>query len=393
MDSHAALVYGNALPDVERVVKGNTAFALDLYAKLRSRAGNLFFSPYSLSTALAMTYAGARGDTATQMVRTLHLTLEAKDLHPTFARLEAGLKTAQAQGGNLLTVANSLWPDVSYPLLKEFVELTKEYYGVLVIPVDYGNPETARQTINAWVDQKTQGKIKDLILPGMLEPLTRLVLVNASYFKGRWTYPFEERATEDAPFRITASDQVQVPMMAQTNLFGYGEDDGLQILELPYAGDNLAMVVLLPRSVDGLTELETALTVANLEKWTSHLSKRRMPVSLPRFKTTLQFELSRTLAALGMVDAFDAQKANFSGMDGKEHELYLGLAVHKAFIDVNEEGTEAAAATAIVARTLSFGPPPLVFRADHPFVFFIREKISGSILFLGRVANPLSQGA
>jgi len=375
--------------DVEIVVQGNTEFALALYQKLRTEEGNLFCSPYSISTALAMTYAGARGNTEAQMAQALHFLLDQEQLHPAFALLEAKLSDIGRKGHVQLRVANALWPQKGYALLEEFLALTKQYYGVLITTVDYGDEETTRRTINAWVEEKTENKIQNLIPPGMLDISTFLVLVNAIYFKGNWASQFDQRLTHDAPFRVTPDEQVQVPMMTQKHEFRYGEDDGLQILELPYAGDDLSMVVLLPREIDGLTELEERLTVENLGRWTKNLRQREVQVLLPRFEITFPFRLDDTLKSMGMVDAFG--NADFSGMDGTK-SLFIGAVLHKAFVVVNEEGTEAAAATAVImAMGLSSLPP--VFRADHPFVFLIRENSTGSILFLGRVVRPVCKAA
>lgn len=377
--------------DLETLVQGNTAFALDLYKQLKATKGNLFFSPYSISTALAMTYAGARKNTEKQMAQTLHFTLSQKQLHSAFAALEAELKIVQDAnfaGHVLLKIANALFPHVGYPFLDDFLTLAKEYYGVTITAVDYGAFEAARQKINGWVEQKTEQKIRELIPQGILDALTRLVLVNAIYFKGNWASQFDKNLTKNAPFAIAPGNQVQAPMMTQEQEFGYAEHDSLQVLELPYVGGDLAMIVLLPKKIDGLTELEAALTVENLDKWTSHLRTTQVQVFLPRLKMSSWFKLNDTLIALGMADAFDMSKANFSGMDGNEDALYIAAVLHKAFVDVNEEGTEAAAATAVVMALRCAPPPSPVFRADHPFVFLIRENRAGSILFLGRVVNP-----
>lgn len=381
--------------NVEALVRGNTEFALDLYQKLRTVEGNLFFSPYSISTALAMTYAGARGNTEAQMSETLHFTLGQKYLHPAFASLEAKLKIVQQKGHIQLKVANSLWPQVRYPFLEEFLALTKEYYGVLITPVDYRKPEAAREIINAWVEEKTQGKIGELIPSGVLDPLTRLVLTNAIYFKGNWASQFDKTLTANAPFWVTPAEAVKVPMMAQKSEFRYAENDTLQILELPYVGNDLSLIVLLPKKVDGLTELEDKLTVETLREWTSSLWRREVQVFLPRFRLGCRYELSKTLKAMGMTDAFDSGKADFSGMDGRVHWLYIFKVFHNAFIDVNEEGAEATAATAVIikARSRRMPTPPETFRADHPFIFLVRENSTGSILFLGRVVNPMQKAA
>jgi len=372
---------------VETVVQGNTEFALALYQRLRTEEGNLFFSPYSISTALAMTYAGARGNTAVQMAQALHFLLDQEQLHSAFAWLEAKLSDVGRKGQVQLKVANALWPQEEYDLLEEFLALTKQYYGVLITAVDYGDPETARGTINAWVEEKTENKIQELIPPGILDALTSLVLVNAIYFKGNWASQFDQSRTRDAPFWVTPDEPVQVPMMDQEHEFRYGESDGLQILELPYAGDDLSMVVLLPRKIDGLPELEERLTVENLTRWTKNLRPRGVQVFLPRFEITFPFRLDDTLKLMGMVDAFGGD-SDFSGMDGTKL-LYIGAVLHKAFVAVNEEGTEAAAATAVIMIAKCLPPPPPVFRADHPFIFLIRENSTGSILFIGRVVNPL----
>ena len=380
-------------PDTEALVQGNAAFALDLYGELKKSEGNLFFAPYSISAALAMTYAGARENTAAQMAQTLHFTLDPRRLHPAFAALEAELNAVQKQGNVLLKIANSLWPQAGYPFLEEFLALTKEYYGATITPLDYGDPETARETINAWVGEHTEGKIKELIGPRVLGALTRLVLTNAIYFKGNWASRFDPALTEDAPFWVTPARQVPVPMMTQQREFKYAECAGVQILELPYAGHDLAMIVLLPRQADGLATLEDALSVESLTQWTRAVWEREVVVFLPRFKASSKFDLKDTLESLGMADAFDADEANFSGMDGVERWLYISAVLHQAFVDVNEEGTEAAAATAVIMAAMGLPASPPAFRADHPFIFLIRDNRTGSILFLGRVVDPAAEAA
>ena len=374
--------------DQKAVVGGNTDFALDLYARLRTNSGNLCLSPYSISTALAMTYGGARGNTAQQMAETLHFSLDQEQLHPIFAQLEAQLKAVQKKGLVQLHVANSLWPHKDYPFLKEYLALTKRYYGTSITPVDYKTAsEVARIRINEWIEEKTEEKIKDLIKPGVLTSLTRLVLVNAIYFKGNWARQFEESLTQDAPFYLLPGKTVPAPFMTQEHTFRYGEDEGLQILELPYAGDTLSMLILLPRRVDGLSDLEKDLTPANLKTWITHLWEEELAVFVPKFKVLYSLDLNDTLIAMGMRDAFDQTAANFAGMDGTTL-LYISAAIHKAFVEVHEEGTEAAAATGI-AMSLGAAPePPPTFRADHPFIFLIRHNSSGCILFMGRVVDP-----
>lgn len=253
-----------------------------------------------------------------------------------------------------------------------------------------GQTERARQTINSWVADNTEQKIKDLIPAGVLTRDTSLVLTNAVYFHGLWSAPFDQQATEEADFYLGADRTTRVPLMHQQKRFRYAVDDGVQILELPYGEDDLSMVVLLPEAREGLARLESSLSLLNLQKWLKQVSLREVIVHLPRFKTTSQFELSETLASLGMVSAFDPSRADFSGINGKRN-LYISAALHKAYVDVNEEGTEAAAATGIVISRSSIAvvpEKPPVFRADHPFVFLIRDRRSDAILFLGRLLDP-----
>jgi serpin B len=372
----------------EIVVEGNSAFSIGLYAELKKAEGNIFFSPYSISTALAMTYAGARGKTEEQMGTALHFTLDQKQFHPAFACLEAQLKAIQEKGDIELNIANALWTQEDYVFLSEFLKLIETNYGAVLNSVDFKRAyEEVRKKINAWVGQKTKDKIMDLIKPGVLNSLTRLVLTNAIYFKGKWKSQFKKCRTKKNPFWLSANKSVEVPMMTQKQPFRYMENDSLQILEMPYVGNDLAMVVLLPRKVDGLTQLEANLSVENLRMWIGHLRKREISVFFPKFKMTSQFRLSETLASMGMPDAF-GRDADFSGINGTK-DLFISAVIHKAFVDVTEEGTEAAAATAgVISLTSVPSKPPPTFRADHPFVFLIHDKRSGSIIFVGRIVNP-----
>lgn len=373
---------------VARQVHGNVAFAVDLYRELCRQEGNLFFSPYSISSALAMAYAGAQGATAAQMAHALHFGQEGDALHAVFGALNGLLHDLNARGDVDIQVANALWPCVGYALLPAFLDLLRVHYGVAITPLDFRtDPEGARQRINAWAEEHTHGKIKDLIPAGVLTPLTRLVLTNAIYFKGRWERPFNPALTQPAPFTVRPGQEVMVPTMAQTLRCGYGEEDELQILELSYLGRGLSMVVLLPREADGLGRLEEQLTVQLLDHWVAQLWHTEVQVLLPRFTVESGFRLDTALQALGAVDPFDEGRANFASMTGRR-DLYLSAVLHKAFVEVNEEGTEAAAATAAVVAMRAAISRPVVFRADHPFLFLIRENSVGSILFMGRVENP-----
>lgn len=375
---------GSAGDQVRTVVRGNNAFAFDLYAKLKGADGNLFFSPISISTALAMTYGGARGQTEGQMAEVLHFDLPQERLHPAFEDLARVWSGDEGERAYQLDVANALWVQQGLTLLDTFVGLTRTHYGAGLREVHFaGATEQARQTINTWVEEQTQGKITELLKPGVLEPATVLVLTNAIYFKGTWQSQFDPDRTADAPFTIAPGREVQVPMMQHKGQFGMGHADGVQLLELPYVGGDLSMVILLPIEPDGLPRLEQSLTADNLARWLGTLAEREVRVFLPRFKMTCEFELAKTLRTMGMTDAFCA-RADFSGITG-DRNLFISAVVHKAFVGVDEQGTEAAAATGVAMMRTSMAP---VFRADHPFVFVIRHRSTGSILFVGRLMNP-----
>ena len=389
----ATSVFGQApsLPDTVRLTNSNTVFAIDLYKRIRSSDENLFLSPYSISTALAMTYGGARGNTADQMARVLQFPLPPDQLHPAFASIQEQLNETQKAGQIQLQVANSLWPQKGYPLVPEYLDLVKKHYGGGVQAVDYKQDAGgARLVINNWVEDRTRKTIHDMLPAGILNPLTRLVLVNAIHFKGNWAMPFDKTLTENAPFHVTAKKSVQVPMMTAPAEFDYAEDANVQVVSLPYAGNRLSMLVILPRQATGLVRVEEHLTRETLAAWVAGLRRQKVVVMLPRFTMTSQFQLDSVLKAMGMTDAFDANTADFSGMAGPKAGLRIDAVLHKAFLEVNEEGTEAAAATAVVMRletaSISSRPPP-VFQADHPFLFLIRDH-SGNVLFLGRLSNP-----
>jgi serine protease inhibitor len=373
--------------DLEATVKGNNAFALDLYAQLRSREGNLFLSPYSISTALAMTYAGAQGQTAEQMARTLHFPAD-QPVHAAFAALNRDITAGGRNRDYQLYIANALWGQKGYQFLPSFVHLIQTQYGAETKQLDFQHAtEEARRTINTWVEKQTKDKIKDLLAPGVLSSATRLVLTNAIYFKGTWASPFKKPNTRTEDFHVTAEQKVPVSMMHQTASFNYLEEKEFQALELPYAGTRLAMVMLLPRKVDGLAEFERRLTPDKLAAWLSKMDRVELQVALPKYQLTTEFQLSDALSSMGMSLAFRPGEADFSGMDGKR-DLFLSAVVHQAFVDVNEEGTEAAAATGAVMTLAAARPQHLIFRADHPFLFLIRDRHSGSILFLGRLSQP-----
>jgi len=392
--------------DEKLVVEGNNRFALQLYQKLRGGEGNLFLSPYSISTALAMTYAGARGQTETQMAEVLQfptwrevwlarrMTREdqsasaQKRFAAAFGKIVKDLNARGSEAQYELRVANALWGQKDYEFLSSFTKRVEAAYGGKLQELDFVTAtEQARKTINAWVEKQTNDKIKDLIRPGVLDAMTRLVLTNAIYFKGNWASQFEEDRTREAPFTLRSGEKVQAPMMNQQTQFGYAATETLQVLELPYVGEELSMVILLPKETDGIDALEGDLSAENLATWLGRIRKREVIASIPKFKMTSKFSLASVLASMGMPLAF-SQNADFSGMTGRR-DLFISAVIHQAYVDVNEEGTEAAAATAVGIKLTSIGPDRTpVFRADHPFVFMIRDARSGSILFLGRVLNP-----
>ena len=372
------------------LAKRNNVFALDLYAKLKDSDGNIFLSPYSISTALAMTYAGARVDTATQIAQVFHFEADQAKNNASFKRLQRNLNDAGAKGSFELNAANALWAQKGYAFEPEYLKVVKEDYDAKAQEVDFKDAaETSRRIINTWVEDKTKNKIQDLIPQGALTDLTRLVLTNAIYFKGKWESQFEKDMTKDAPFNLMDGTTCQVPMMNKTKEFLYGEDAGAQVLSMPYKGNDLSMVIILPKEKDGIGRIERDLSIKNRLATTGFLKMKEVIVSIPRFKITSEFELSHTLGNMGMSYAFDGNKADFSGMTGKKN-LFISKVIHKAFVDVDEEGTEAAAATAVVSDELCTSPIKVNrFIADRPFLYVIRDNHSGSILFMGRITNPL----
>jgi serpin B len=377
--------------DVQTVAKNTNNFAYGLYGQIAKEGGNLFCSPYSISSALAMTYAGARGKTAEQMASVLGFTLPADKLNHALSEL---MKSFNAKDkAYQLLVANALWGQTGYAFDPAFIKVTKKYYGAGFKEVDYVNEvkrEEARKEINAWTAKQTADKIQDLIGPKVLTEMTRLVLTNAIYFKGKWQFQFKKESTKDMPFAVSPAEKKPVPMMHQTTKFKYGEDANVQVLQMPYAGGDLSMVVILPKESYGIDKLQGELST-RIDGWLAAVSEQKVEVYLPRFKLETEFVLNDQLIALGMADAFDEAAADFSGMTPDPKGLFISKVIHKAFVDVNEEGTEAAAATAVVmatkSATFSMERPP-VFRADRPFLFLIRDMRTGTILFIGRLTDP-----
>ncbi len=375
--------------DLAEMVSGNNTFAFDLYQALQEGNGNLFYSPYSISLALAMTYAGARGETEGQMADTLHFTLTQDRLHPAFNALDlelacrGGVATGQDAEGFRLNIANSIWGQTGYSFLPEFLDLLAENYGAGLRLLDFEHaPEESRVLINDWVSDQTEGRIEDLIPEDTIDPLTRLILTNATYFKAAWSHPFEERWTHDDTFLLLDGEQITVPMMHQAAMFGYAQGEGYQAVELAYEGEELSMVVLLP-DVGRFEEFASALDAGRAASISRDIEPEFIHLAMPKFTYEAGFSLKDTLATLGMPVAF-TEAADFSGMAGT-HELFIGDVLHKTFVSVDEAGTEAAAGTAVVMDT---GAPPPEVRLDHPFLFMIRDVETGAILFLGHVVDP-----
>ena len=374
-------------PDLEALVQGNTAFAIELYQLLAREEGNLFYSPFSISMALAMTYAGASGETASQMQSALQFSLPQEKLHPAFNSLDLALenRTNDEQPFEL-NITNALWGQSGFDFQPDFLDTLALNYGAGMHLVDYAQSETARQQINAWVEEQTKEKIKDLIPEGALNSLNRLVLTNAIYFKAAWRYPFSEGLTSPAEFDLLDGSEISVETMRVTEIFDYKKAEDYLVVELPYSDPSLVMTLLVPDE-EKFTSFESDLDVNALSATLENLEPVNMALSLPKFKVESSFSLNEALSALGMSDAFDIDKADFSGMTGTPL-LYITSVVHKAFVDVNEEGTEAAAATGVIMGLKSMPAEPIEVKIDRPFLFLIRDRETGAILFLGRVTNP-----
>lgn len=371
--------------------RASNAFAIDFYKHAGAQPGNLLFSSYSISAALAMTYAGASGDTAVQMQKTMHWTEPAPRVASNFAAMDQLLNDAQKTDAIQLSIANALWPQKGYGFRKDYLDLLGNTFKTSLHEADFAaQPEAERARINQWVEQQTKDRIKDLMPPGSIDPLTRLVLANAIYFKAKWQEPFQATATHPAPFYLAPGDSVGARLMKKTGSFDFVAMPTFKVLAMPYQGGELSMVIVLPDEADGLPQLEKELSNAKLDEWLGFLRTKEVSVFLPKFKITFQLNLNETLSALGMPDAFDAHKADFTNMTGNR-DLWISAVMHKAFVEVNEEGTEAAAATGTIMVTKSMAAKRVeipVFRADHPFLYMIRHNATGMILFFGRLSDP-----
>ncbi len=380
--------------DAAALREGNTAFAFDLYRLLSEKTGNLFYSPYSISQALAMTWAGARGTTESQMADALGFLLSQENLHPAFNALSLDLAKRAEEASNenaprpfVLDITNALWGQQGFPFLDPYLDVLAQNYDAGLRTLDFtADPEAARVVINDWVAKQTRDRIMDLIPQGSIDELTRLVLTNAIYFNASWQSPFKEENTADGAFNLLDGGTVTVPMMHQSGTYRYTEGDGYRAVELPYDGGQTSMVVLLPDE-GNFQGFESSLDAGTLDGILGDLSTWYVNLSMPKFEYDSEFGLAQTLKDLGMTDAFDPDEADFSGMDGRR-DLYVQDVVHKAFISVDEKGTEAAAASAVIVGTTSMPQGPVEFTMDHPFIYLIRDIPTGAVLFLGRVMDP-----
>jgi serpin B len=379
-------------PDTAPLVGSINQFALALYPKSGGADQNLIFSPYSIHLALAMTAAGAGGDTLKQMQTVLDFPGGDFNLPTAAGNLMLSLQPAHRDSEPILKVANALWAQQGFDFSAPYLNSVQKDFRAKLASLDFTDAESARKTINDWVAQQTNDKIKDLLGEGSIEPhVTKLVLTNAVYFKADWIQPFDKNKTQDGDFHANGkTDAIQTPMMHETTRVPIMQNDQFQAIELPYVGDRISMLILLPKAVDGLGKLESNLDAAEISDIDKQLSPDLVAVSLPKFQFKKKIDLNPVLQGMGISDAFDPNQADFSGMDGKR-DLFISDVVHQAFVAVDEKGTEAAAATGISVGAMAIIVPQNSFNADHPFLFLIRDKQSGLILFMGRVQDPSGQ--
>ena len=384
--------------DREEMVTGNNAFAFDLYQQvIADNDGNIIFSPFSISQAFAMVVAGAKGETEQQIMDTMHFTLLQPQLHPAFSNINSDLSERSMRSGRepdgsrlQLNIANSLWSQAGYPFQQTYLDTIKKFYGSEAHSVDFAQTEDTRQIINGWIEEKTENKIQDMLAPDDLSPFTRLVLVNAIYFNASWRTDFPEAATHDDTFTLVDGSTVTVPMMKQTSWFSFMFEDNFQTVELPYVGEDTRMLIIMPDE-GTFDDFEATFDEEQFSEIRHTFGVSELHLYMPRFEIKTDFSLKPYLTTMGMVEAFgfDADLSGIYDRQQAQENLYIGDALHQAFIAVDEAGTEAAAATA--AMGMGGGgqaPTPMEFRIDHPFIYIIHDRVTGSILFMGRVLDP-----
>ncbi|MGO9122351.1 MAG: serpin family protein [Desulfomonilaceae bacterium] len=376
--------------DSQSVASCNNSFALQIYEKLRNQEGNLVFSPYGISSSLSLAYAGSGGTTKVQIEDLFHLTITGDQFHRVFGDLNDSLVSGAKSRGYDLKIVNSLWHAKGSDIRRDYITVVEKCYRGSIHSVSFERDlESARRLINSWFERQSKGKFKELLADGVLTPQTRMVLGNTIYFNGVWRSKFDKRDTEKAPFTLIDGKQVVVPMMRQAGKFNYKESDTFQALELPYKTSRLSMIVLLPKERDGLANIENTLSKKNIDEWMNGMSKQELDIDLPKFKFFSKLALVEPLKSLGLTEPFSVNSADFSGIDG-EGKLFISDIVQEAMVEVSEKGTEASAATSAVAETKSMRSA-IAFRADHPFIFLIRQTDPTAILFLGRLVNPKDQ--
>jgi len=369
---------------VSLLVDSLNEFSFNFYQQIaQSEKDNIFFSPYSIFVALSMAYEGAMGNTATEMQEVLNIFQNDSATLGSFGRIYNLLN--QNQKGYTISTANAFWAHQDYEFLQKYLDLLKNFYIAEANELDFSKNTEAAETINNWIEKQTHNKIKDMIQPDMLSDLTKLVLTNAIYFKGLWDSPFNSDKTYKTDFELTSGETVKVNMMSDSKYsnYNYSETEDLKILELNYHGNDLSMIIILPKE-NNISIIEPAMNAENFSNWKTNIFEIDIDVEIPKFKFETKYSLNNLLKYMGIIDAFSPGVANFSGMDGTNY-LFISKALHQAFVEVNEKGTEAAAATGIIVGLTAV---PDQFRADHPFIFLIQHKETGAILFMGRVMNP-----
>lgn len=370
--------------DVNSLIESNQQFGFDLYQQLKTDQGNLFFSPYSISTALAMTYAGAESETKNQMARALHLNDADFDIHKSYQIYTDSLNTL-FKNNTKLEAVNGLWADSNWKFLESYFTLIEQNYNARIENIDMHDGKKSAEIINQWTSDNTHGKITEIVNDKDFE-LARLVLANAIYFKADWTKSFDIEKTKEMDFNLLDKSIQKADFMFQSDSFNYYADDQKQVLELPYSDGNLSMLIILPEKETGIYKIEESINHENFNTWINNLNSRKLDIYIPKFTLTYEIELNRVLSNLGMPVAF-SKSADFSGMTGKK-DMQIDKVKHKSFVEVNEQGTEASAATVVIMREKSASLNK-IFKADRPFIFIIKENNKNSILFMGRIINPV----
>lgn len=386
MENKTVAVNENTTP--VNITENNNLFALDLYKKIGGNQENLFYSPYSISTALAMTYAGARGKTEKEMSTVMHFPANTAEFYNKYNDVLKNINALNNGSTVDIYTVNSIWAQKDFKFREEFIGILKNNFNSSLNLVDFiKETENSRLQINKWVETQTNEKIKELIKPGLIDYLTRMVLVNAIYFKADWQTAFDKQQTQKMDFRMDETKIVSCDFMfAEQEFKFYENEEGLKAIEIPYSSGKLSMLIILPKDNAGFNTLKKEISLDLYKKINSSLASKKVKLYLPKFKITSEFELSDILKQMGMPEAF-SDRADFSGMTGAK-DLKISKVIHKAFVEVNETGTEAAAATAVVMRVKSMPVAPPEFKADHPFMFIIKENTENSILFAGNIYNP-----